>query len=95
MRSYYGVFYYNNEEYVIKFKIAGSLAFSTRSRAFIDRMFYVRSVPEVICLAALDTNPQNDKSFRSAYLISWDDYDNRLSNGAKKWTPKREIINWD
>ena len=95
MKAYYGCFIYNNKEYVIKFKIAGSLHYSERDRAFIDEKYYVRSVDEVICMAAFDSHPLNIKGFGIAYLISWDEYDNKLANGVKRWTYGQEYIKWD
>lgn len=95
MKSYYAYFIYNNEEYVIKFKIKGSLQYSRKDRVFVDRKYYVRSIAEVICLAALGSNPLNTRGFGISYLISWDEFDNKLAQGVKRWMPQQEVISWD
>ena len=53
MRKYYGYFVYKDEEYVIMFRIDGSLQWSERFHCFMDKNWYVRSYADMICYAAL------------------------------------------
>lgn len=94
MKKYYGYFVYNDEEYVIRFKIDGSLRWSEKERCFIDDHWYTRSIAEVICMAALDSHPINVKAFGSAFLITHQYFIKQRSRGVKRWNPKREIIIW-
>lgn len=94
MKKYYGYFVYNNEEYVIRFKIDGSLKWSAKDRCFIDDHWYVRSIADVICMAAFDSNPMNIKGFGGAFLLTHQSFINERARGVKRWKSEREIIIW-
>ena len=94
MKKYYGYFVYNGEQYVIRFKIKGSLIWSARDKCFIDDQYYVRSSPDMICLAALDSNPMNERLFRCAFLIDHDYFVELRARGIKRWR-QRETIIWN
>ena len=94
MKKYYGYFVYNDEEYVIRFKIDGSLKWSAKDRCFIDDHWYVRSIADVICIAAFDSNPSNVKGFGCAFLLNHQDFIDERARGVKRRTPLRETIVW-
>ncbi len=94
MKKYYGYFVYNDEEYVIRFKIDGSLKWNAKYRCFMDDHMRVRSVADVICMAAFDTNPRNIKSFRCAFLITHQYFINERARGVKRQTPWNDTIIW-
>lgn len=93
MKKYYGYFVYDDKEYVIRFKIRG-LKYKAKDKCFEDRDWYVRSIGDVIAMAAIDTHPINDKRFGFSMLLTQKQYAVMRSLGVKKWTPKRKIINW-
>ena len=94
MKKYYGYFVYNDEEYVIRFKIDGSLKWSAKDRCFIDDHWYVRSIADAICMAAFDSNPMNIKGFGCAFLLTHQDFINERSRGVKRRAPLNETIVW-
>ena len=96
MKKYYGYFIYQDEEYVIRFKIDGTLKWDAKFRCFIDDHLYVRSSAEVICMAALDSHPMNNKAFSCAFLLSHEDFVKERARGVKRWKyPRHEIIVWN
>ena len=96
MKKYYAYFIYNDEEYVIRFKIKGSLVLDTRNRCFIDKNWYVRTVADVICMAAVGHHPLNDRSFNPiCCLLTHNQFMDYRIRGIKRWNPKNEIIFWD
>lgn len=95
MRKYYGWFIYGNKEYVIRFKISGSLQWDNKSKCFMDKEWYVRSASEVICYAALDTHPFNNEQFGMALKITHEYFKELRGRGIPRWNPKRPIIIWD
>lgn len=94
MKKYYGYFVYNNKEYVIRFKIDGSLKWSAKDRCFIDDQWYVRSVDDVICMVAFHTSPMNLKAFSYALLLTHQTFINERARGVKRWKPEQEILIW-
>lgn len=96
MKKYYGYFVYNEEEYVVRFKIDGSLKFDSKARCFVDNQYYVRSIADVIAMAAFDDNSTNmsHRGFGFSCLISHDYFVEYRTRGVKRWKPKREIIIW-
>ena len=95
MKKYYGYFVYDGEEYVIRFKLKGSLQWSERFHCFMDKDWYTRSYSDLICYAALDRHPLNDKAFECAYGLSHEGFRQQRARGVKRWNPKIEIIEWD
>ena len=95
MKKYYGLFVYRGEEYVIRFKIDGSLKWDSKHHCFEDAQYYVRSAEDMIYYAAIDTHWSNDKHCGFACLISHDEFVRWRSRGIKRWKPKREILLWD
>ena len=94
-RKYYGYFMYNGEEYVIRFKIKGSLQYDKRGRCFEDKDWYVRSIDDVVAMAAFDTHPLNLRHRFFAMLLTHDAFVSARANGVKRWSPRREVIEWD
>lgn len=94
MKKYYARFLYNGEEYVIRFKIKGSLKFDLKQRCFIDKDYYIRSIDDIISMAALYTSPLNCKAFQGGYLLKHQQFVEARSSGIKRWKPAVEIINW-
>ena len=95
MKKYYGYFIYDNEEYVIRFKIDGSLQYDREHKCFEDRDWYIRSIGDVIAMAAMDNSPVNDKRFGLAILLDHKRFVEYRSKGIKRWRPIREVIKWD
>ena len=95
MKKFYGYFVYNNEQYVIRFKLGGSIKWDEEAHCFIDEKMYMRSAAYMICLAALDTHFANEKEFSCcAFIIPKKDFIEYRSQGIKRWKPQREIIIW-
>lgn len=97
MKKYYAYFIYDGMEFVIRFKVDGSLHYDRRYNAFIDRNYYVRSVPEIVCLAAIDKHYSiNDKYFSGAcFMLTHDEFINFRKKGYQRWMPMHEKILWD
>ena len=95
MKKYYGYFVYKDEEYVIMFRIDGSLQWSERFHCFMDKDWYMRSFEDMICYAALDNHPLNVREFKSAYGLTHEGFRQLRAHGVKRWNPKRKIIEWD
>lgn len=95
MKKYYGYFVYKDEEYVIMFRIDGSLQWNDKYRCFMDNRWYVRSYADMICYAALDTNPSNNKSFGFACGLTHKGFKEERARGVKRWKPQVEVIKWD
>lgn len=97
MKKYWAWFVYNHETYLIMFRVKGSLQYVHKHHAFVDKDFYVRSVGEVIAMAAIDTHPLNDEKFNEHIcgLISHDIFRDYRGRGYKRWEPKRPVIEWD
>ena len=94
-RKYYAYFVYGGEEYVMRFKIAGTLQYRKKERCFIDREWYVRTISDVVAYAARDTNPHNDKRFGFCMLIPQKTYMQERAKGTKRWIPENKVIRWD
>lgn len=95
MKKYYGYFIYNNEEYVIRFEIDGSLQYDREHKCFKDRDWYIRSIGDVIAMAAIDNHPINDNRFGLAILLDHKRFVEYRYKGIKRWKPVREVIKWD
>lgn len=93
--KYYGYFVYGDKEYVVRFKINGSLEWNQKYRCFEDKHLYVRSADEIICLAALDSHPINNKRYSYGCLLTHDGFVEQRARGVKRWSPWNEVINWD
>lgn len=94
MKKYYGYFVYDGEEYVIRFRISGSLQWNERYHCFMDKDWYVRSYEELICYAALDSHPLNEKRFGFSCGLSHKGFCEQRARGVKRWEPKVPIIKW-
>ena len=94
MKKYYGYFIYNDEEYVIRFKIDGNLQWSEKDHCFIDDQWYVRTYKDLIAYAAIDNHWINDKRFGTALGLTHDQFVRFRAKGIRRWNPKREIIKW-
>ena len=95
MKKYYGLLYIKGIPYVIRFRIKGSLAYDEYYRAFIDKDWYVRSVEDIIFLAAFDTNAMNmNRDHYRAFLISKEEFIRYRIEGIQRWEPMRAVIDW-
>ena len=94
-KKYYAWFTYDGEQYVIRFRVKGSLQYQKKEGTFIDKELYVRSVRDIVSFSALDTSWVNDSSFGYAILLTHKHFRDQRAQGVKRWTPKREVINWD
>jgi hypothetical protein len=92
MKKYYAWFIYNNEEYVIRFRIKGSLQWDEKERCFMDKDWYVRTIKDLVSLAGFDTSYPNNKHLRLALKITHNYFRELRAKGVKRWTPKRETI---
>ena len=93
MKNYYGWFIYNDTEYVIHFKIKGSLRWHNKHRCFQDSQWYVRTFEELLWYAAFDRSPQNSSEV-CCCRITYKQFNEYLKNGIKNWKPERKIIVW-
>lgn len=95
MKKYYSIFLYNDETYVIRFKIKGTLEYDKHYRCFIDDKWYVRSVKDVVSMTAFRTHSQNVEGLSDCcFLITKKEFIEYRSQGVKRWTPKMEVIDW-
>ena len=95
MKKYYGIFLYNDETYVIRFKIKGTLEYDEQHRCFIDDKWYVRSFMDILSMAAFGSHSSNVKGLSCCcFKITKDDFIEYRSQGIKRWIPAKEIINW-
>ena len=94
-KKYYAWFVYNDEEYVIRFWIKGSLQWDEKARCFMDKDWYVRTIEELVSLAAFDTSYHNNKRLGFVLKISHKYFRELRAEGIKRWTPNREVIVWD
>lgn len=95
MKKYYGYFIYGDREFVIRFKIDGSLQWDQRSRCFVDKDWYVRGIEELISHVAFGTHPSNLHIRFWGLKITHKEFIRQRSNGVKRWIPENEIIKWD
>lgn len=95
MKKYYGYFIYDGMEYVIRFRIKGSLEYDWNKHCFIDKDYYVRASSDMIGYAALGTHPINDARFGFAYLLTKSGFIEWRSKGVRRWKPKEPVIIWD
>lgn len=93
MKKYYGYFDRNGKEYVVRFKIDGSLRWDEKSRCFIDKDWYVRSYGDLIANVVFDTSSANLKDFWACGLTHKGFIECR-ARGVKRWIPENEVIRW-
>lgn len=95
MKKYYGYFVYNDEEYVIRFKIDGSLVWSDEYHCFKDDRWYCYSYRDMISYAAFDTHESNVRQLGfTCGLRTRKAFNEQRARGVKRWKPKQEIIKW-
>lgn len=92
MKKYYACFYYNEKPYVVRFRMTNAWTFKPKEHCFEDERYYVRTVDDIVCLAALDSNKSNSKAFGFAYLITHEEFKLERSEGIPRWKPWREVI---
>lgn len=94
MKKYFAWFVYGDEEYVIRFKIDGSLRYQPKYRCFEDKDWYVRTIDQVVCIAAdLNWSPVRD---HFCCLIPHKEFVRMRANGVKRWgQDKTFVIHWD
>lgn len=91
-KKYYARFHYNyGNEYVVMFKIHGSLMWDKRHDCFIDKDIYVRSIEEVLSMA-LD---RSSVDFQLACLIDHKSFVELRAHGVKRWPGLATTIIWD
>lgn len=94
MKKYYGYFVYHGTEYVIRFKIDGSLRQSEGDLVFRDKDGYIRSCVDLIAHVAFNTNSVNLKGF-FGMIITHENFIQMRTRGIKRWIPENEVIKWD
>lgn len=96
-RKYYACFWLKDDPnyYVMLFRIKGSLRFDIKYHCFEDKDYYVRSIDDVVCYAALDSHPSNSKRYGGAFLINHSIFKEYRSRGVKRFEPRRPVIEWD
>ena len=94
-KKYYVWFIYDDEEYVIRMKIRGSLQWDKNHHCFMDKDWYVRGIEDIIAMSALDTHWSNDKRLGLCLKLTHDQFVDLRARGVKRWTPKCETIMWD
>lgn len=96
-RKYYAYFWLKDDpnDYVMLFRIKGSLQWDSKHRCFEDKDYYVRSIDDMVCYAALDSHPLNSKRYGGAFLISHLTFKEYRSRGIARFEPRRPIIEWD
>lgn len=91
-KKYYAWFHYNHgNEYVVMFKIHGSLMLDKRCDCFIDKDIYVRSIEQVLAMA-LD---RCSLDFQAACLIDHERFTELRSRGVERWPGEVTTIMWD
>ena len=95
MKKYYGFFIYGDKEYVVRFKIDGSLKWDTKFGCFEDKDFYVRSFEDMVAYVLFNTSPVNIKIHFWALKITHQEFIKQRAHGVKRWVPENEIIKWD
>ena len=94
MKQYYAYYVYNNVDYIIKFKISGSLVYRPKLDCFMDDEYYVRSIDDVVAMAAFDNHRLNIKGFSFGVLISREEFERYRSEGVYVKKPENRIIQW-
>lgn len=94
-KKYYAWFYSGENEYVIRFKIKGSLQWDPRARCFVDKDWYTRGIDDVVCYAVYDNNATNVKSFGGAMLLTHEQFVEMRARGYKRLVPMCEVLVWD
>lgn len=93
MKKYYGYFRFDDQEYVIRFRINGSLQWDDRFHCFKDKDWYCRSYEELICSAVYNTHPINLGDRFSAMGLSHKGFVDARAHGYKRYPDV--IIDWD
>lgn len=98
MKKYYGYFSLDGKEYVIRFKIKGSLQYDPKYGCFTDKDWYVRGIDDVVAMAAGLPHPMNmmHRNFW-AFLIDHNTFVEYRTRGYERWVCEglTPIINWD
>ena len=94
IKEYYAYYVCNHNAYIINFKISGSLVYHPKMGCFMDDEYYVRSIDDVIAMAAFGTHRLNIKGFSFGVLISREEFERYLSEGVYMQKPENKIIQW-
>lgn len=94
MKKYYGYFIYNDEQYVIRFKVSENLKWVSEKGYFSDFKGGACTFDYLANRAAYPLYKYG-YMFSSCFKISHKDFIDALSNGVKRWKPNEEIIVWD
>lgn len=94
-KKYYAWFIYGEKEYVMRFRIEGSLQWDSKGRCFVDKDWYVRSFEDMVSYAAFDTHPTNLPHRLFCLKITHDEFKKQRSNGIPRLEPWNETIKWD
>lgn len=95
MKKYYGFLVYGDKEFVVRFKIDGSLKWNTKCGCFVDKDLYVRSFEDIVAHVLFNTSPVNIKTYFWSVKISHQEFIKQRAYGVTRWIPKNEIIKWD
>ena len=98
MEEYYAYYVYNNVACIINFKISGSLVYHPKLDCFMDDEYYVKSVDDVIAMAAFGNRRPYIKGYCFKYsfgvLISREEFERYRSEGVYVKKPENRIIEW-
>ena len=94
-KKYYAWFTYNDEEYVMRFRIEGSLRWDDKAHCFEDQYYYVRSFGDMVSYAAFDTHPMNLRHRFFCLKITHKEFVRNRSQGVQRKEPLVETIKWD
>lgn len=95
MKKYYVYFtdQYTGDEYVMRFKIRGSLRYDYQARCFIDKDIYTRSTKDLVNMLLSDNYCGYRADF--ALLLDHDRFVECRASGIERFWVPDEIIDWD
>ena len=95
MKKYYAYFTRqdNGQEYVVRFKIKGSLRYDYKGRCFVDKDYYVRSVIDVVNILL----QRNKLGFKTDFALILDHnyFVECRASGTERFEVDNEVIKWD
>lgn len=96
LNEYYAFFWLRNgKQYITHFCIKGSLRFKDDEHYFIDDQGNIRTIDDVICFAALNSQPSDRGLYAGGCLINRGTFLEYSKQNATKWEPENRTIYWD
>ena len=95
--AYYGYFTLDDKEYVIRFKVKGSLQWDDRYHCFKDKDWYVRTYEQLIAHAAGIRDEYNLRLNGRFWAIGLtkEGFIDQRARGVPRWNKGTPIIKWD